>query len=103
MAKNITKANIGNALHSVAEDHVTAVAEDVFDERTQKYQSEINEEQEGENTALQNSISSMETKVESLEESYNALDKQKHVFLTESEYDALETKDADTLYFTTEE
>lgn len=28
---------------------------------------------------------------------------QKHVFLTESEYDTLEAKDADTLYFITEE
>ena len=103
MAKNITKANIGNALHSVAEDHVTAVAEDVFDERIQKYQSEINEGQEEKNTALQDSISSIEAKIGNLEESYTALDKQKHVFLTETEYDTLETKDADTLYFTTEE
>lgn len=103
MAKNITKANIGNALHSVAEDHVTAVAEDIFDERIQKYQSEINEGQEEKNTALQEDIAGVESKVTRLEESYAALDKQKHVFLTETEYDSLETKDADTLYFTTEE
>ena len=54
--KNIAKANIGNALHSVAEDHVTAVATDVFDERTQQYQSEINEEQEEKNKVLQDTV-----------------------------------------------
>ncbi len=31
------------------------------------------------------------------------LDKEKIVCLTDEEYEALETKDADTLYFTTEE
>lgn len=54
--KNIAKANIGNALHSIAEDHVTAVATDVFDERTQKYQSEINEEQEEKNKVFQDTV-----------------------------------------------
>lgn len=40
--KNITKGDIANALHSTAADHVTAVAEDVFDENLQAYQSDIN-------------------------------------------------------------
>ena len=40
--KNITKGDIANALHSTAADHVTAVAEDVFDENLQEYQSDIN-------------------------------------------------------------
>lgn len=40
----ISKANIGQALHSVADDHVTAVANDIFDEDLNKYQSEINAE-----------------------------------------------------------
>ena len=37
---------IGNALRSVAKDHITAFAEDSFDEGRQKYQSEINTEHE---------------------------------------------------------
>lgn len=40
----ISKANIGQALHSVADDHVTAVANDIYDETLEKYQSEINAE-----------------------------------------------------------
>lgn len=40
--KNIIKGNIANALHSTAADHVTAVADDVFDENLQEYQSDIN-------------------------------------------------------------
>ena len=42
----ITKADIGNALHSTAKDHVTAVAADVYDEERGMYQSEINGEVE---------------------------------------------------------
>ncbi|MBO5001479.1 MAG: hypothetical protein J6C66_02125, partial [Prevotella sp.] len=38
----IVKGKIGNALTSVAEDHVVAVSADVFDEAKGKYQSEIN-------------------------------------------------------------
>lgn len=37
---------IGNALRSVAEDHITSFAEDTFDEGRQKYQSDINTEHE---------------------------------------------------------
>lgn len=37
---------IGNALRSVAKDHVTSFAEDLFDEDRQKYQSGINMEHE---------------------------------------------------------
>lgn len=37
---------IGNAIRSVAKDHITAFAEDLFDEGRQKYQSEINTEHE---------------------------------------------------------
>ena len=40
--KKITFGNIGNALKSVATDHITAVAGDVFDEERQKYQNEVN-------------------------------------------------------------
>lgn len=40
----ISKANIGQALHSVAGDHVTAVADDIFDETLGKYQSTTNNE-----------------------------------------------------------
>ena len=39
-----TKGNIGNALHSTAKDHITTVADEIFDEDKQKYQSEINDE-----------------------------------------------------------
>lgn len=40
----IAKGNIGNALHSIAKDHVTTFVDEVFDEDKQKYQSEINDE-----------------------------------------------------------
>ena len=40
----IAKGNIGNALHSIAKDHVTTFVDEVFDEDNQKYQSEINDE-----------------------------------------------------------
>ena len=43
MAKKIIKGKIGNAITSVAEDHIVVVSEDVFDEKYQKYQSEIND------------------------------------------------------------
>lgn len=48
MAKKINPAvgYIGNALRSVAEDHITSFSEDTFDESRQKYQSEINTEHE---------------------------------------------------------
>ena len=36
--KKITFGNIGNALKSVATDHITAVAGDVFEEERQQYQ-----------------------------------------------------------------
>lgn len=39
----IAKGNIGNALHSIAEDHVTTFVDEVFDEDKQIYQSEIND------------------------------------------------------------
>lgn len=44
MAKTITKGKIGNALTSTANDHVVAVANDIYDESIDKYQSQINEE-----------------------------------------------------------
>lgn len=40
--KKITFGKIGNALKSVATDHIVTVAGDVFDEERQKYQSEVN-------------------------------------------------------------
>lgn len=40
---NINKANIGNALTSVAPDHVVAVSADIYDEALEKYQSDIND------------------------------------------------------------
>ena len=43
MAKKIIKGKIGNAITSVAEDHIVVVSEDVFDEKHQMYQSEIND------------------------------------------------------------
>lgn len=42
--KNIKFGQIGNALRSAASDHVTAVASDIFDEGSQKYQNAINAE-----------------------------------------------------------
>ena len=43
MAKKIIKGKIGNAITSVAEDHIVVVSNDVFDEKHQMYQSEIND------------------------------------------------------------
>lgn len=40
---NIAKGKIGNALTSTADNHVVAVANDIYDEERKKYQSEINE------------------------------------------------------------
>ena len=45
--KNITKGKIGNAITSTAADHVVAVANDIFDEAKQQYQSEINQNNQG--------------------------------------------------------
>lgn len=45
--KNITKGKIGNALTSTAADHIVAVAQDIFDEAKQQYQSEINQNNQG--------------------------------------------------------
>jgi hypothetical protein len=39
---DINKANIANALHSVANEHVVAVADDIYDEEREQYQSEVN-------------------------------------------------------------
>lgn len=43
---------IGNALRSVAEDHITSFSEDTFDEGRQEYQSEINSRHEEEQTRV---------------------------------------------------
>ena len=40
--KNIVKGDIGNALHSVAPDHIVTTSDEVFDETLQMYQNEIN-------------------------------------------------------------
>jgi hypothetical protein len=39
----INAANIANALHSVATEHVVAVANDIYDKDMERYQSKINE------------------------------------------------------------
>ena len=41
---NINKGKIGNALESVAPNHVVAVANDIYDEALNKYQSELNQQ-----------------------------------------------------------
>lgn len=41
---NISKGKIGNALTSTADNHVVAVANDIYDEERGKYQSEINQD-----------------------------------------------------------
>lgn len=41
--KNIVKGQIGNAIESVAPDHIATVANQIFDERRQEYQDDINE------------------------------------------------------------
>lgn len=41
---NIAKGKIGNALTSTADNHVVAVANDLYDEKREKYQSEINQD-----------------------------------------------------------
>ena len=44
MATNIVKGNIGNALHSVAPDHVVATSDEIFDETLGQYQDQINKQ-----------------------------------------------------------
>lgn len=48
MAEKLNPAigKIGNAIRSVAEDHITSFAEDTFDEGRQEYQSDINSKHE---------------------------------------------------------
>lgn len=48
MAEKLNPAigKIGNAIRSVAEDHITSFAEDTFDEGKQEYQSDINSRHE---------------------------------------------------------
>lgn len=48
MAEKLNPAigKIGNAIRSVAEDHITSFAEDTFDEGRQEYQSDINSRHE---------------------------------------------------------
>lgn len=41
--KNIVKGQIGNAIESVAPDHIATVANQIFDESRQEYQDDINE------------------------------------------------------------
>lgn len=41
--RNIVKGQIGNAIESVAPDHIATVANQIFDERRQEYQDDINE------------------------------------------------------------
>ena len=43
MSITINKAEIANALHSVATEHVVAVATDLYDETREQYQSEVND------------------------------------------------------------
>lgn len=38
----IVKGQIGNALESVAPDHILGVANDIYDEKLEDYQSDIN-------------------------------------------------------------
>jgi hypothetical protein len=40
----IAKGKIGNALTSTAKNHVIAVANDLYDEELNKYQSELNKQ-----------------------------------------------------------
>lgn len=63
MATNIVKGNIGNALHSVAPDHIVATADDIFDEVLGQYQDQINKQK----SLIGNSNSSaVEVKVNAL-------------------------------------
>lgn len=61
----IVKGKIGNALTSVAEDHVVAVSADVFDEAKGKYQSEIN-------VSNEEAIAAEITRAKAAEEELNA-------------------------------
>lgn len=40
----IAKGKIGNALTSTAKNHIVAVANDLYDEELNKYQSELNKQ-----------------------------------------------------------
>ena len=41
---NIAKAPIGNAVESVAPDHIVTTADQIYDEALGKYQSELNQQ-----------------------------------------------------------
>ena len=40
---NINKANIANALHSVAKEHIVATADEIYDNSREQYQNDVNE------------------------------------------------------------
>ena len=60
----IIKGKIGNALTSVAENHVVAVAGDIYDEKANMYQSKINEKLAAENSELASSVEVLNNRTE---------------------------------------
>lgn len=97
---NINKANIANALHSVAQDHITAVAEDIYDEVLEKYQSSFNAE--AENIVEDRHIISRFRKVIKPITGGRITYENNIIMLTQAVYDALESHDPQTLYLINE-
>ena len=60
--KNIVKGNIGNALHSVAPDHIISTADEIFDENLQQYQEDINAARQQADQTLQGNITQENTR-----------------------------------------
>lgn len=67
---DIKSANIINAIHSIAEDHVVAVTTDIYDTGLNKYQSEINAQDYNNITTMQQQIAQIINNPQSGVETY---------------------------------
>ena len=81
--------NIIGTLFDNSVEHIAALANQIKDLRLGKNQQDINED-------IYNKIQEASQRVTNLEQ--NPSEKIKHVFITQEEYDALESYERDTLY-----
>lgn len=90
------RINIIGTLFDNSVEHTVALAQQIKDLRLEKNQQDINED-------IYNKIDTylnyLYEKISSLEQDINKKDNIKHVFLTQQQYDALDTYEKDTLYF----
>lgn len=81
--------NIIGTIFDNSVEHIAALANQIKDLRLGKNQQDINED-------IYNKIQEASQRVTNLEQ--NPSEKIKHVFITQEEYDALESYEKDTLY-----